>query len=809
MRKLVLLIATVLMVGIGYSQEMSDEYALDAPEEGIVLSDNHLLYRNLGARQSIFTELSRFGFLHTAYRHRGAAQTTEKHFVGSLSMSSEMNRYPDYAFISALRDVSYGAPSIKSYSNRVVNTYSISPYWSDDGYVFKAVYAQRKYLVGLKAQASGRVAAAGTYAVSVQYRTGRDTFINGVYTDAVSFAACYANDFKKNGSLSLAILGTISEQGLRSYSTREAFSLTGDNLYNPSWGHLNGRVANSRVRSDRTPIVVANYKLSLNKKTTLYAAAGYRFGERGVSGLSWYDASNPAPDYYSKMPSYYDDPAIGEIVADKWRANDERYTQVDWASVYDVNKHSGGESKYVLEDRVERLNNFQVALNANTVINKKLDMVYGVRYRNDNSRFFKRLKETLGGDYIIDIDQYARNESTHHEKYQNDLRNPGRVVREGDKFGYDYVINRSEITAHGSLRYFDSYWSVDAYAELGQVGIRRNGNYEKEIFPGALSYGRSDRHSLTTYSINVLASYRLRKGIDRLTVGVSTDALPPSYEDMFYEPRYYNGAPKDIKTTLSYGGEIEYDFRRLFNIMDIELAGYLRQSSREREMFRYYDDIYSTYCYLDMNGISKRSAGVEIGVKVEPFNNFEVKGVFAYNSYKYTSNPTVEIFAENGMTPLLNAANSYLAGYVSSASPQTMFALSLSYSTRNLWYFNISYSYAGRRYIDINPNYRTNLVLDFATSPEMQMEFASQEKLPSAAMLDFFVSKRFIFGKGTLFLTLSINNVLNDKDIVYNGYEQMRIRKKNNAYGTTYSPFASKYMYYYPRTIYITATYSF
>ena len=64
-------------------------------------------------------------------------------------------------------------------------------------------------------------------------RTGRDLYVEGVYTNAIDLAvgATYNG---RNDRLDIAIMLPWSEQGLRQASTEEAFTLTHNRLYNPS-----------------------------------------------------------------------------------------------------------------------------------------------------------------------------------------------------------------------------------------------------------------------------------------------------------------------------------------------------------------------------------------------------------------------------------------------------------------------------------------------------------------------------------------------------------------------------------------------
>ena len=59
----------------------------------------------------------------------------------------------------------------------------------------------------------------------------------------------------------------------------------------------------------------------------------------------------------------------------------------------------------------------------------------------------------MGRSYFVDRDYYLIDDGVYGNKLQNDLRHPDRIIREGDRFGYDYDLRRNEIGAGGSLEY--------------------------------------------------------------------------------------------------------------------------------------------------------------------------------------------------------------------------------------------------------------------------------------------------------------------------------------------------------------------
>ena len=104
------------------------------------------------------------------------------------------------------------------------------------------------------------------------------------------------------------------------------------------------------------------------------------------------------------------------------------------------NRMAGGHAVYALEDRVERLCNLAFDASFATEADARLTLRYGVSLRRENTRSYKQMRDLLGAGYVTDIDRFLIDDDTYSNLLQNDLRHPGRTVREGDRFGYDYAL---------------------------------------------------------------------------------------------------------------------------------------------------------------------------------------------------------------------------------------------------------------------------------------------------------------------------------------------------------------------------------
>lgn len=816
MRKIVFVMIFVVACVPLAGQQPGEEYGYAVSFEDDFrdpISDTTLLFAPLGSGISIYDDLSRYNLNFAAYRRRGYPERFSSYRLGGLDISAD-EKYPDYGFYSVLRE---GAV-LNSESGGLVaalgrhTAFGIDASDAVAGHTLGLNYSDRRYRAGIRLSSAGPVGNGWHYYAKFQRRWGRDAFISGVFTDAALFSAAAEKRFKDGTGLSLFVVAAPSQRGGRTWATEEAYELTGDNYYNPSWGTYGGRERNLKVYYDFTPAVVAAYTFRPSGGSRYRLTAGWRFGERRRGGLTWYDARNPSPDYYMNMPGWFPDSGTAAEVERAWR--DGETGQLDWMEMYEANLMSGGPATYVSDERVERLSRLQAALYATTTINPRTKAEWGVRVKYRSSNYFKRAKDLLGAEYLLDVDQYLIDDQYYGDKYHNDMRNPDRIVRRGDRFGYDYDIVKPEAELYGALYRAEGRWSLSVGGELGFGTLYRTGNYEKETFPGRDSYGSSERLGFTTYSLSGSARYSLSASHHaelRLTAG----EYEPEWNNVFLAPESHNHTAEFRNASVA-GAEIRYACT-LWGTVGVEFAAYYTQASGETEIVRYYDDLYaeyaadnySGYSIMTMTGIGRRSRGLEAGISADITPRLRLRVAGSLNSYTYSSDPDVSVVADVNLQPRLTDAKSYMTGYISSASPQDAAAASLRYSTFSRWRFELTWAYAGRRYVSASPVRRTSRIVALASSPEARNEFRMQERLPDASVLNLYVSKSFNLHGNNLFLSLSVNNLLNRTDIIYGGYEQARIFKQGTGVNRTFSPFPSRYSYYYPRTLYASMSYNF
>lgn len=758
---------------------------------------------------NLFRSYSEFGFASARYNRRGYSGYLTRDFRGTADISGLVTRISGFSLPYALRRADYGQSDdpvhdthINIWQNAAIDDYStqIAPVIRT-GMGVTAFAGTRGGNTGIRFYAGGELPALGEqgYAgISVGFRAGRDPNIGGVFTQEPQVFFGADMTIASGHTLSLSVGASASERGLRSYASVEAFELTGDNYYNPSWGYYDGRERSAKTLNKLDIFPFVNYTGRLSASTTLTIAAFLRSGHEKRSGISWFDAQTPYPDYYRYMPGYESSNA-------GWPGGDPRVTQIFWDQLAEQNINRGDQAAYIIDDRVERMNNYQIAASAQTVVDMSFTLTYGIRHNVDNRNKYKELRDLLGGQPIRDVDQYLLDDDVFGEYHLNDSRNPDRLVGEGDRFGYDYRLSAERTDIFAALKYAAGSFHTTIGIEAGQGSLHREGFYEKELFPGRASYGRSDKIVFNPYAAKWSISWSLpsRRHVNFSVMAAET---MPYAGAVFLNPDYSNYAIGKPQTIRIFTADAHY--ARTFRRVIVNVSAFATRTSRESAVYRYWDDIESVYADMSLTGIDKLYYGLEFAAQWDISTKFTFNFASSIGRHTYDSNPDVTIINDVTRHTIVTGSSSYLKGYNLTTSPRHAVMGELRYHSWG-WVASVSGSYMGGRYVDISPLRRMERAYGLAGSTEKYHDFISQEKLGDAFVMNVFLLRSFRIGGGSLTAVASVNNALGNRDIVYGGYEQMRIAKSGSAPNLNWKPFDTKYLYSYGRTYYVSLSYSF
>ena len=738
--------------------------------------------------------------------------------------------------------------------------------------------------------ASGMMDNGWSYAFSVSTRQGGNGYVDGVYYNSYGYFAAVEKQFNPQHRLSLMVLGTPQQRGAQQASTQEAYDMFGSNYYNPNVGYQDGKLRNTRVRRSHEPIVMLNYYYDINEKTRLTAATSVRFGFNGYSALTWKDGADPRPDYYRYLPSNYTSMIItengfGEFFANNvdgltdrglleeavtalkngtpgiatpgiFRAssNDQIYSylqgaadaravwngRIDFDNMINSNKNGtsspyadGHRSNYMIEERHTDQIDYNFAANISHDFNNNHHLLAGIKARVNRTEYYDKIKDLLGGDFWVDVDKFAeRDMGSNPIAYQNDLdyyneHGHARIVREGDKFSYDYYAHIRQTQVWGLYKYRTGGFEMNVGAEVGYAGMWRHGLWRKGLFVND-SKGDSKHLNFLTYKAKATFAYRFSQAHNlALNVGATQDA--PTFNSAFVSPRTRNTVTPGLTPEQAYSAELVYNLNLPY--LQARVAGYFTEMTNSSKVISFYDDTQSSFTNFAMSNIDKRYMGVEVAVRIPIWNGLALQGALNYGDYRYTSDPNFVQTVDNSNKIKLED-KVYWKGFYVESTPQFATNIGLDFRGPKNWFASINFNYYDKLYLSMNPAYRTNnavkpymqVLASTSSTTEQQIWAATemqamraQEELGHAYTLAASLGKNwYIHRKYTIGFSAEVKNILNNQNFKTGGYEQMRMRKvrgmmpgQDNPSTTYYTHFDSKYFYMLGTTCFVNVYFRF
>ncbi|MBQ4280062.1 MAG: hypothetical protein IJC16_08950 [Rikenellaceae bacterium] len=795
MKRLTALILLTLACPALYGQEA------DGPVEQSELltelmgaeSDMELFFQPLESYEDLFTRLSRYNFSAVRYNRRGYDARFGRTRASALDLADPFRGDVNWTIVNALRLAWHGsrinaalAPGEEGLG--ALGPSSVFPVAPGDlapGGRISAAASDRRYRAALRAGYVSDSAGRGwAMALTVARRWGRDGAIDGVFTDETGVTVSVAKRLGTRHELSLLAVAAPSRTGLRSATTREAYELTGDRLYNPSWGYYNGRVRNTRVRTNLMPAALLGYAAALGRSVRLEVALGGWTGRNGYTTPGWSGAPNPYPDHYATMPGYIANPEVCAEVGRLWRSRDPAVTQVRWDELAAVNALGGGPARYWVEERVTQSRSLQGSATVRARLSPRLTLAAGVDLRADRAGSFKEAKDLLGAAWI------------------NDTTLTRSRVPEGGRFGYDYTLMHRALSGHALLSLARGRLRAHAGLEYGITDFERrgpDGGPTAGNGPGRASFG--------TYMVKLAASYAF-SARHSVSATLANGHLAPAADEAFVTPEYRSEQVGGVRPIRVNAAELACDL--VWSALRVRLSGYASRTGHETHVYHYYDDLSSTYCNLVLTGIGRLNYGFEAAAEVLFSPRWTLGVAGAVGRYAYCTNPDAAIRNDATGETVVRGTRSYLKGFRVGSTPQTLAAAELRYSGTRMWLASLTVSYMADNWVDPSPVRRMPRVTDRAGSPERFAALTDQERLPEAVTVDLFASKTFrLGGRHRITVNASVRNLLGRRNIVYSGYEQLRVRRTGSGISSSVAPFGSRYYHAYGRGFYAGINYKF
>ncbi|MDR1199792.1 MAG: TonB-dependent receptor [Prevotellaceae bacterium] len=771
----------------------------------------------LSSSKDVFSSMTGFNLGTFRFRQRGYESYNSLIYINGMKMNEVERGQPVFALFGGLNDAvrnqtySNGLlPSDETFGSlggtTVINTRA-SSFRKQIKVAYAASNSQYRHRLMITA-ATGMMENNWSFVVSASRRAGNEGYVEATSYDAWAYFFGVEKKINEHHSIAFTAFASPSERGMQNGSTDEVYALMGNNYYNSNWGWQNGEKRNSRIRKSHQPVLTLNHFWQIDEKSNLTTSLGYVFGRDGQYALSWGEAYDPRPDYYRNLPSYFSNPEIQRMVAEKFKS-DPSVNQINWAEIYRQNRNETDadgkyQAKYIMEDRRNDRNIFSFNTVFNTALKDNIALQAGAEVRNVKTKYFKEIQDLLGADYWLDIDKYAkRDHPTDEDAYQSDLNNPNRKAVAGDRFGYDYIINHTEISLWTLLRMkFDA---VDVYLgpQLSNTSFYREGIAKTGLFPNN-SFGKSQTHNFGDYALKGGFTYKIT-GRHFVDGNVAAMTRAPFYRNVYLSPRTRDNVMDNMTSEKITSADLSYIMRTPY--VQARVTGYFTTIRDKAETTSYYDDSYGSYVNMTVNGMNQRYVGIEAGLKLKLSQTVTLETAFAHGKYEYTNNPAITVAHDATAEMLVTNEKSYIKGFYVEGTPQTALTAEITYNSPKYWWIGLGGNYAANSFLEFSPMKRILSLYQNAADADYDVikRYTAQTRLPEAVTFDISGGYSVRLRSNYLLFMFSVQNIFNKKNIITGGYESMRINL-NDLESARFDP---RYFYAYGTTFFFQVSYRF
>jgi hypothetical protein len=760
----------------------------------------------VNSNNNIYT--SNVGYLFSPLRFKYRAYNSRYNdiFVNGVSVSNAETGQFNYSSLGGLNEVTRNVEYASPFEN---NNFSLSDIGGANNYNFRAGSyaggnkltlsgANRNYTTrAIFTHSTGMQNSGWAFTASVAYRWAKRGYVEGTFYNSLGYFFSLEKRFNDQHSLSLATWGSPTERSTQGAATDECYWLANSRYYNPYWGYQNGKKRNSRVVNNYEPSAVLTWDFNISDKLKLTTSFSTRYVMYSSTKLNYNNAENPAPDYWKNMPSAYynvwDASSLSntEQNLQEWQNSYDYWTaskanrQIDFDKLYFANQQinaTGGDAAYYIQAKHNDHLAMNLASSLKATISKYSSANFGISLSSNKGMHYQTMEDLMGANLFHNINTYAVGEySTTSPKVQYDLRHPNKIVKEGDRFGYDYNLYVDNAKAWAQYVLNRGRFHTFVTGKIGGTQMWRKGNMENGLAVGN-SYGKSGKAHFLDGGGKAGTNFNIGRG-HVVTLGVSAEARAPMANTAFVSPEINNDFVRNLKHENVLSGELGYAYSNSW--VNANISGYYTHIDSQTEWQNFYFDDINSFSYVSLTGIKKAYYGVEWGLRFKVTPAFNVNLIGTYGEAKYLNNSRVTYMNENtGVSTSDICLNKNMR---ESGTPLTATSFGLSYHAGG-WYLDLNENYYGRIYLSYSSCLRYQGTLKTMGSVDNYGNYVvpDQARGNGGWMTDASIGKSIYIGHGSLNINLMLNNILNNTSMCSGGYEQSRSNySTNTTTGTT------------------------
>ena len=764
--------------------------------------------------------LSEVGYLFSPMRFRIRAYESMYNNVyanGVLINDAERGQF-SYGMIGGLNDAtrnkegatylehnSFGTGSVGGASN--INMRA-SQYAA--GHKASIVGCNRNYLARLMYTGStGLMQNGWAFTASASYRWANEGVIEGTFYNSAAYFLAAEKKINDSHSISIATWGSPTERAQQGAATEEAYWLAGSHYYNPNWGYQQGKKRNARVVNSYEPAMVITWDYTINDKMKLTTSLFGKYSMYSTSALGWNgNAADPRPNYYQKLPSAAYDvwdlnytPTEDELAdynarVEHWQSS-KANRQLDWDYMYYANQQANatnGECLYYVERRHNDQLTFNLGSTLNIEYNRYNKGTVGLQLGTTKGMHYKTMDDLMGAKKYTDIDKFSVGDFGLNSDYiQNDVDNPNRQIAEGDVFGYDYdlYVNKFDLSYQHQFSY--GIFHLFGAANLEGTTMERFGNMRNGR---AMEFSKGSSGVATFLGGGAkLGAIFTFNAYNTLSIGGGIDNRAPIAYNSFIAPRMRNDFVQGLTNETIVNAEASYKLN--WGPVTAKVTGYYTRFFDLVEQNAFYNDQQSQFTYLTMTGVNREHYGLEAAVVYNITSALSINALASVGDARYTNNANGFLISENEKVVLNDKV--YMKGVRADGTPLTAVSLGVDYNISG-WYLSANVNYYDRIYVDASKYARlAGVVGDPVIDAEGNevLDIPTQYKGKGGFMVDASIGKSInLRGGKKLNLNLSLNNILNNTNMITGGYEQNRDDNYSDGSARTYKFSKNPYLYY-------------
>ena len=764
-----------------------------------------------GATDNPFYQASSYTFSTARFRIRGYENNKTETYINSIpfndgvrfafnySMTGGLNQaFRNKTIGIGLEENTYGFGGIGGANNIKTFAADYAP-----GTRLSLAYTNGNYRWrGMVTHATGLNKHGWAMTLSAVVRYADEGVYPGSFYNSVGYFLALQKVFNPQHSLTLTTFGAPTKRAANSAIFEETGRLI-NNMYSPDWGWQDGKKRNSKVVESFDPTAILNWLWKPDDHTSLNTGFAFHKSFYSKAALNWNKAADPNPSYYRYLPSYYTDPEIKDFYTDLWTSKSD-ITQIRWDDLYQVNyrnnmqaDQTGKEmgSTYILENRHSNQSSFTLSSVLNKRLTSRLSMQTGANANYTVASYYKTIKDLLGGRYWLDVDNFSeRDFPDNPDLAQNDLDNPNRKIKKGDRFGYDYNILTLKTELWNQWVLNLPKWEMFASVKGDFFQFQRDGKMRNGRAPEN-SYGKGKTHRFLTYGAKGGITFKL-DGRNSFAGHVFYGTEAPRPYDAYISSRTKDDVI-DLKVEKIFSADVSYAMNYR-NFKGVVTAFYTDQrDNTERTAF--YDDVRSTFMNYSLTGVHKQYKGVEVGLSYKLSPSLTVSGAANIARYQYKNNPFGTRSYENGSEADVTK-QVYLKNYYVAGTPQECYSLAFNWAGPHRWFVELNGAWMNRSYVSMSPiRHEMQEEFFFLANTEEEImslikDFSAQDKLNEALIINASIGHViYLTRSASLNINLNLNNILDNRNIQTGGYQQGRT--DTNDYTNTSTKFPNKYYY--------------